>query len=359
MRRLPGTFRIPLLALLVFGTVSGPGEGHAKAGTTGPPDPASRTGPGMSTGAQGVTLAVAARRYQRGTITGRVVLPTGPPVNNRIRVTLSGPRVTSMTAYTDNKGRFAFAGVSDGIYTLEVTADSNLYEPVTQEVRLIYGAHPGLIISLKDKAGAAARSNANVISTAEVDQNVPDAARKEFEKGAQPGRRSVLGDFLLAHDTILKHGLLGGTLTSAWALLNLKDRAPKLEYGGQKKIGDRLLETLRLIPRGGSDLRITIFFDAQNYQHVRTEFRRIVQAQMGGAPELSAGQRETRYTLIEEFSGFAKEGRLTLPHSYKLALVVDAPSGSLSSEWVMDLGTFLFNEPFPPESFNMAVERRL
>ena len=174
-----------------------------------------------------------------------------------------------------------------------------------------------------------------------------------------PGRRSVLGDFLLAHDTILKHGVLGGTLTTAWTLLNLRDRAPKLEYGGQKKIGDRLVETLRLIPRGGSDLRITLFFDAQNYQHVRSEFRRIVQAQMGGSPEQSAGQRETRYTLVEEFSGFAKEGRLTLPHSYKLALVVDAPSGSLSSEWVMDLGKFLFNEPFPPESFNMSGERRL
>jgi hypothetical protein len=74
---------------------------------------------------------------QRGTISGRVVLPSGPSVNNRIRITLSGGRIASQTTYTDNKGWFAFTGVGDGTYTLEVLADQTHYEPVAQEVRLI------------------------------------------------------------------------------------------------------------------------------------------------------------------------------------------------------------------------------
>jgi Flp pilus assembly protein TadD len=189
LRRSSARLRIPLLAVLLFGTLSGPLEGGSSAGITAP-----GSGPGMSTVGQGVLRAVAARAYQRGTISGRVVLPTGPSVNNRIRVTLSGPRVTSVTAYTDNKGRFVFGNVSDGTYTLEVTADSTVYEPVTQEVRLIYGAHPGLIITLKEKAGAARTSNANIISTSEVDQNVPDAAKKEFEKGARLSDKGKIED---------------------------------------------------------------------------------------------------------------------------------------------------------------------
>ncbi|HEV8487821.1 MAG TPA: DUF2012 domain-containing protein [Blastocatellia bacterium] len=193
MRRSPVAFRIPLLAFVVFAVaLARQGEGRAKEVITGLPDPAPLIGP--VTRSQSVPLAVAARGYQRGTITGRVILPTGPPVNNRIRVTLSGPRVTSMTAFTDNKGRFVFGNVSDGIYTLEVMADSNVYEPVTQEVRVIYGAHPGLIIALKEKMGSARKSSANIISTAELDQNVPDAAKKEFEKGAHLSDKGKIQD---------------------------------------------------------------------------------------------------------------------------------------------------------------------
>jgi len=96
--------------------------------------------------------------------------------------------------YTDNKGRFVIPNVSDGTYTLEVQADSNLYEPVTQEVRVIYGAHPGLIITLREKKHSASKSNTNVISAGELAQEVPDGARKEFEKGAQFSNEGKIQD---------------------------------------------------------------------------------------------------------------------------------------------------------------------
>ena len=130
---------------------------------------------------------------QRGNISGQVVLPSDQQVSNRIRITLSGYRLSPSVTFTDNKGRFSFSNISDGTYSIEVTADSNRYEPVTQEVRVIYGASPPLLINLKEKTGGA-RSNPGVVSVTEIDQEVPDAARKEFEKGAQLSRDGKIQD---------------------------------------------------------------------------------------------------------------------------------------------------------------------
>src|SRR5215510_2890111 len=87
-----------------------------------------------------------------------------------------------------------------------------------------------------------------------------------------PGVRSSLGSFLMTHNLIFKQGLMGGTLSSAWPLLELSSRTPQLEYAGQKKIDNRSLHVLRYLARGGSDLQINIFLDAETYQHVRTEY---------------------------------------------------------------------------------------
>jgi tetratricopeptide (TPR) repeat protein len=66
---------------------------------------------------------------------------------------------------------------------LEVLAESGPYETVNQEVRVIYGAHPMLVITLRDRS--APKQSAGVISPAEIDQGIPDAARKEYDKGNQ------------------------------------------------------------------------------------------------------------------------------------------------------------------------------
>lgn len=138
--------------------------------------------------------AALAGQGTRGAITGQVVLPSGLPSSERIKVTLTGYRIPETTTYTDTKGRFTFTGVSDGTYSLEVQADAKLFYPVTQEVRVIYGAHPGLIIVLRGKTEAAKQSVGNVVSTAEFDQQVPDAARKEFDKGRQLSEQGKFKD---------------------------------------------------------------------------------------------------------------------------------------------------------------------
>src|SRR5690349_15277978 len=58
-----------------------------------------------------------------GSIAGRVVLPSGQPVAERCRVTLSSMRETDLTIYTDNNGGFGFGNLPEAIYTLEIAGD--------------------------------------------------------------------------------------------------------------------------------------------------------------------------------------------------------------------------------------------
>lgn len=135
----------------------------------------------------GFSITMAGLRYariQRGSISGQVVLPSGHQVTHRIRITLSGYRIAPLTTYTDNKGRFSFQSISDGTYSVAVEGET-LYESVTQEVRVFYGNSNPLVITLREKGGATSKSATNVVSVAELDQQVPDAAKKEFERGVE------------------------------------------------------------------------------------------------------------------------------------------------------------------------------
>lgn len=171
---------------------------------------------------------------------------------------------------------------------------------------------------------------------------------------ASPGVRSPLANFVQTYAEIFKQGLVGGTLSTVWCLLKGEDGDFKLEHNGRKKIGDSTVEVFRFTPKKGSDLKITLFFDSETYRHVRSEYRRVVSGQMGLDPARSAEGRESRYTLVEEFSDFKKEGGLTLPHSYKLSLSIDRSGGTQVSDWIMSFDRFLFNQPINPQSFNVA-----
>jgi hypothetical protein len=167
----------------------------------------------------------------------------------------------------------------------------------------------------------------------------------------RPGIRSTLGEFLLTHKNIIKQGIFGGSLSQAWTLLD-PDRKLKVEAGGSKKIGDRQTYVLKCFP-SGSDLKVTMYFDAETFQHVRTEYERSVIAQMGSNPETSASQSETRYKLTEEFSDFKKEGGLTLPHAYKIQLEILGRNGSFRAFWDLTLSQFQFNQRIDPTTFDV------
>jgi hypothetical protein len=169
-----------------------------------------------------------------------------------------------------------------------------------------------------------------------------------------PGVRSSLGSFLMNHDVVFKQGLMGGTLSSAWSLLKITDRNANLEYGGVKKIDNRGLHELRYLPRGGSDLQISLFFDEKTFEHVRTEYRRIIAAGTGDRSYANVVERESRYKMVEEFSDFKVEEQLNLPHTYRIHLTVDVQTGTFAAEWLIKLTQFTFNQKIDPNSFGIS-----
>lgn len=177
----------------------------------------------------------------------------------------------------------------------------------------------------------------------------------------RPGSRGYWGDFLLTHDNIVKHGLVGGVLSDSWPLWNLSDKQ-KLEYRGTRKINDRTVHEIEYIPRGQSDIKIVLLFDAETFQHVRSEYTRVITAGLGSARTLGSGvqasaadasgqQRPTRYKMVEEFGDFKKEGGLSLPHSYKLGLELDTRGGTQVVDWSISLTDFAFNQSLPAATF--------
>lgn len=184
------------------------------------------------------------------------------------------------------------------------------------------------------------------------------------------GQRSDLGDFLMSQQAIFKEGLIGGVLSSAWPLRNVAERGSKLSYAGTKKIENRLVHELKYNPRkGGGDLKISLFFDAETFRHVRSEYSYTVSARMGARPSSgpmaspggtgvnatdTGSQTLNRYKLIEEFSDFQAVNNLTLPRTYHLRLTIDTQRAKLL-EWVMNFKQFALNEPIEATAFNLST----
>lgn len=169
-----------------------------------------------------------------------------------------------------------------------------------------------------------------------------------------PGAHSPLGQFLLSFDMVFKQGLIGGTLSSGWPLLDLRLNNPRLKYTGAKKIDNQEVRVLNYSPRDSSFLAITLFFDRETFQHVRTEYEKVVNAGMVTQNEVAARQQETRYKLIEEFSGFKQEQGLSLPHAYRIQLSISSQRGSLLQDWAFTLTKFAFNDTLDDKQFDVA-----
>jgi hypothetical protein len=170
----------------------------------------------------------------------------------------------------------------------------------------------------------------------------------------RPGARTALENFFASYDLIIKEGLVGGTLSESWPLLNLQQKNPKLEYSGLKKIGGKELHTIRYTPRKGSDLKIVLFFDPQTFQHVRTEYSQTIYANEqrrigGGGPGLPPAQSQratnTQINAFEEFSEFKPEGGLNLPHLYKFELSIQSEVRPALVDWIFNLTDFTFGLP--------------
>lgn len=167
-----------------------------------------------------------------------------------------------------------------------------------------------------------------------------------------PGRRSPLGGFLAGEDDIVANGLLGGVLFRSWSFLNAPETKAKLSLDGTKKIKGVECYVVDYNPRKGTDYAIKLYFDAQTFRHLRTEYKRTISAKIGLRPEDSSRQQETRHTLIEDFSNFKTFNNLTLPQNYTLLLTITGQSGTVEYQWDINILQFLFNQKLDANSFN-------
>ena len=183
----------------------------------------------------------------------------------------------------------------------------------------------------------------------------------------KPGSRTCLAQFFLENEVLFREGLVGGVLTESWSLLNVAERNPKLEYSGLKKIGDKQLHALKYNPRKGSDLKITLYFDAESFRHVRSDYSRTVYPSeqrriAGGGPGLPPAQSQqaspTRIEAYEEFADFKEESGLNLPHTYKFHLSIQSEVRPAVVDWVFNLTDYSFASPLDAADFTFGHEKK-
>lgn len=166
------------------------------------------------------------------------------------------------------------------------------------------------------------------------------------------GQRSILGNFISSNDEIMEEGLLGGTLSTSWALMNMQNRKAKLSYSGTKKIDGKEVHVIRYSPKKSSLEDIQMFFDKETFRHVRTEYKSTFSAAMGRTIDESARQSESRLKVVENFSDFKEEKGLTLPHTYNLFYSITGQRGTTEIEWSFNLNEFAFNQNLTDSTFD-------
>lgn len=167
------------------------------------------------------------------------------------------------------------------------------------------------------------------------------------------GRRSPLSLYLEQQNVPLKEGLLGGTLSTAWAMLRIDQLKPKLQYHGLKKIdGRQLHEVGYRAQKGSADLKITLFFDASTFQHVRTNYEFMVPARLGSGPNESTRFQEDYYQLVEDFDDFRAVDGLMVPHKYRLQLNAQSSVGTLLFDWNVNVEQVSHNQALDDQIFS-------
>lgn len=169
-----------------------------------------------------------------------------------------------------------------------------------------------------------------------------------------PGTRSELGRFFMAHEMPFREGLLGGTLSTAWPLLDMTSRKASLKYEGTKKLQGQKMYVLRYETKNDSGLKTRLYFDAETFRHVRTEYEfRIIQ-QMSERPGVTQKQGDSITKLVEEFSDFKTVSGLTLPHSYKLQLSVETLGRRILQDWTISASQFVANRALSDKEFDVV-----
>lgn len=127
----------------------------------------------------------------KGSIRGRVLLPTGKFAPENLKVSLLTYRGVESVGFTDARGGFDFQNLTPGTYEVQVETMGLEYQVVNQRVQVFKGMPAVITVTLPDKP-AGAVTKAETVSLNELGADVPKDARKEFEaakKAAENNKR--------------------------------------------------------------------------------------------------------------------------------------------------------------------------
>lgn len=173
--------------------------------------------------------------------------------------------------------------------------------------------------------------------------------------------RSPLGNMVFVQDAVIREGLWGGVLSTAWPLLNLNERRAKVSFEGLKKSGGQSVYVLRYRPHKNSDLEISLFFEPETYRHVATTYSYSVSQSFvskgagGSTPETAtAGQQLNRYNLQEKFGDFKTIDGVTLPTHYDIQFSQELQNGKTTlTDWELKGLDISNNAPVDARNFEV------
>ena len=185
-----------------------------------------------------------------------------------------------------------------------------------------------------------------------------DGSKVSF--GLPSGKSTLLGNYARAQNSILKDGLLGGALSAAWPLLDVKSgQKIKLEMAGMTTIDGKSCYKVKYSSGRTGDMKVALYFDADTFRHVRTEYLYTIEPSIGtSSTDTQSTSRVERYQLVEDFSDFAVAGKLTLPMTYKITITsegqIKTSTGTNVREWLMNFNKVFYDQKLGPESFKVS-----
>ena len=197
-----------------------------------------------------------------------------------------------------------------------------------------------------------------------------------------PGQKSPIADFIFRYNGLMKEGLLGGTLSVTWPLLNVKERQTELVCK-QEKVEDRNYYVLEYGSRKslGGDLKVKLYFDPETFLHVRTEYRVRIKNDATALPSVKGsalpsstsglGENDARtkpdarqaratiqesqadsiYVLLEKFSNFSAVDGVVLPKDYSIEYSAEGSGVSFIARWAVMVKFWKPNMQILPDFF--------
>jgi hypothetical protein len=207
---------------------------------------------------------------------------------------------------------------------------------------------PAQFASSADKLVLGIVFNSNEYPFEKIGFDGKDLTTGKFSSGVSP-----LSEFLRSNKFIVKRGLFGGALSTAWPFIN-GSKDVRLESAGAVKVDDQMLYRLKLTTSGSGDMSISLYFEPETFRHVRTEYYYRTSQIMSPNPNRPTvpGSEPTDYMVTEEFSNFGQVEGLTLPLTYIIRY--ETKGGSKSLIWTINFDKAYVNQDLEDSVFRVS-----